>query len=91
VAVTKSNSTVAALVAQGPSGPVHILLGNPNTTSVVGTLYLQDNEDSYHITKFTIDAYVPTEIRIDKPLAANQSLYLTLDAAPSAQITIWST
>lgn len=87
----KSNSQAEAKVAEGPHSSVSVLLGNPNTTSVTGSLYLRDGPVNLFLTKFTVDGELSTLLEIDKPLDSNQSLYLTLDAAPTAQITIWTT
>ena len=89
--VGKSNGPADAKVAEGPAGAVRILLGNPNTTSVTGTLWLKDTDDTFQLTKFTVDGSVCMRLDVDKPLEGHQMLYLTLDAAPTAQLTIWST
>ena len=88
--IGKSNGLAEAKVASGPSGPPEILLGNPNTTSVTGTLYLKSGADAFFVTKFTVEPSGLTPLELRKPLAENQYLYLVLDAAPAAQITIWS-
>ena len=88
----KSNGLAEALVAQGSAGPVRLLLSNPaaNTSQVVGTLYRKDRKGTSHqITKFAVDVSQSTIVE-PGPLGDGECFYLTLDAAPTAQLAITS-
>lgn len=88
----KSNGITEAKVADGPSGPVTVLLSSPaaNTTQITGKLYRANNiGTAIQLMTFAVDAGPPTYLE-PGPLGADEYLYLTLDAAPTAQLNITS-
>ena len=88
----RSSGLAEATVATGLHGPVTVILSSPaaNTTQITGKLYRKDGTTTSHqLMTFAVDAGPATELR-PGPLAAGESLYLTLDAAPTAQLIITS-
>lgn len=87
MATLKSTGPAAIMFASGPAGMVTVELGNPNATSVTGTIHKRIGPDAHFITKVTVDGYVKATLFL-APLARDEAYTLTLDAAPSAQLTI---
>jgi hypothetical protein len=90
----RTNGTKEAYVVsehRGDVSDIHIVLSNPNTAQVTGKLYRKHAGNNYFVSNFSVDGGCPWEIRPPIQLAGDNVLLVTLDSAPTTELTFQST
>lgn len=89
--LNKSNGTDETPILTGHAGVARkprLTIGNPNTASAEGALYLQDKGVNHFITNWYVDGKVRWEDSPDLDVQPHQQLVVIPDAAPSAALTL---
>ena len=91
-AVLTVSTTSNPLLPNNASHAASVRLYSPNTTgTVTGTLAFVDGPLSYPMGAFSIDAKGTVILELALDLSENQNVTIALDAAPTTQLSCFTT